>query len=326
MFMKKLAVIILALAAWQCGKWGTNTVPLVASIGALDTFKSHQFAIGHGTRSDEVRSTLEPVVVLASDFDWARLEVSPRDTFDLIVRAAGETTKFLRPTMTVAFRDFSNIERSVIVDSGWRDYIFDDMVTGGQPVYFSFVGDYWDDETGEDVNLLIKTVSFVVKNKQANRRLTLQWSANTEADLMGYNIYYGLASKNYINKTVVGRSTLSYYFVDTDLVIGMTYYFAVTAFDTAGNESGFSNEVSGILVDVDPSPCDLVNCDVNDDGTADIVDWIAFKRTFGLSAGHVYYNSRANFVNSGASVGKIDGDDLAAWGRCCSEAETKPPK
>jgi hypothetical protein len=61
--------------------------------------------------------------------------------------------------------------------------------------------------------------------------------------LAGYKIYYGAASGNYTasvdvkNVTSISLSTL-------DLQSGQTYYFAVTAYDAAGNESGYSNEVS----------------------------------------------------------------------------------
>ncbi|TAK08599.1 MAG: hypothetical protein EPO39_04195, partial [Candidatus Manganitrophaceae bacterium] len=69
---------------------------------------------------------------------------------------------------------------------------------------------------------------------------TLTWSANTESDLAGYKIYYGTASRKYGPAINVGKTT-------TYLLTGLanqTYYFALTAYDTAGNESGYSVEVS----------------------------------------------------------------------------------
>ncbi len=73
---------------------------------------------------------------------------------------------------------------------------------------------------------------------------TLSWSANTEADLSGYNVYYGTSSGNYGVPISVGN-TISH--TITGLADG-TYYFSVTAYDTSGNESGFSNEASKILI------------------------------------------------------------------------------
>ena len=59
-------------------------------------------------------------------------------------------------------------------------------------------------------------------------------------DLAGYTIYYGTSSLNYTVSIDVGNVTT--YKID-NLSPG-TYYFSVTAYDTAGNESDFSNEVS----------------------------------------------------------------------------------
>ncbi|MGQ9570185.1 MAG: InlB B-repeat-containing protein [Thermodesulfovibrionales bacterium] len=77
---------------------------------------------------------------------------------------------------------------------------------------------------------------------------TLSWegpSANTDGspitDLAGYKIYYGTSSGNYSEHIDVGN--VKNYTID-NLVEGLTYYFAVTAYDTSGNESDFSNEVS----------------------------------------------------------------------------------
>jgi len=70
--------------------------------------------------------------------------------------------------------------------------------------------------------------------------LTLTWDANREPDLAGYRIYCGTVSKVYpTNQTVpVGTTTA------TIQPLGAPTYCAVTAFDTSGNESPFSSEVS----------------------------------------------------------------------------------
>lgn len=72
---------------------------------------------------------------------------------------------------------------------------------------------------------------------------TLTWSANTESDLAGYKIYRATASGAYgAPVAMIEKSTSAY--VVTGLQRGTTYFFVVTAYDTAGNESAFSNEVS----------------------------------------------------------------------------------
>lgn len=75
---------------------------------------------------------------------------------------------------------------------------------------------------------------------------SLSWTApatNSDGtplnDLTGYRIYYGTSSGQYSNSVDVGTFTSS---VISGLTVGETYYFVVTAYDTAGNESGYSNE------------------------------------------------------------------------------------
>src|ERR1035437_3756616 len=75
---------------------------------------------------------------------------------------------------------------------------------------------------------------------------TLAWDAgppNTGDDfpVAGYRVYYGIASGVYTNSVDVGNTTQAFVI---HLVNGVTYFFAVTAYDTAGFESDFSYEVA----------------------------------------------------------------------------------
>ncbi len=70
---------------------------------------------------------------------------------------------------------------------------------------------------------------------------TVSWGANSESDLSGYKIYSGTSSGSYDDALDVGNKTS---FIINNLVIGTTYFFAVTAYDSSGNESNFSEEVS----------------------------------------------------------------------------------
>jgi hypothetical protein len=68
--------------------------------------------------------------------------------------------------------------------------------------------------------------------------ITLKWDRNPEPDIAGYYVYYGRISGEYVRMKAV---------TDTTVVIGVkgirTYYFAVTAYNTNGAESDFSEEV-----------------------------------------------------------------------------------
>lgn len=70
----------------------------------------------------------------------------------------------------------------------------------------------------------------------------LAWNANTEPDLAGYRIYRRTSSTSYSLLTTVPSTTTSY--SATGLLSGTTYIFTIRAYDSAGNESLDSNEVS----------------------------------------------------------------------------------
>jgi hypothetical protein len=72
----------------------------------------------------------------------------------------------------------------------------------------------------------------------------LSWAPNTEGNLAGYKIHYGTSSRAYTNTIDVGLSSTPSTPTQTvtDLEDGKTYYFALTAYDTSGNESSFSEE------------------------------------------------------------------------------------
>ena len=74
--------------------------------------------------------------------------------------------------------------------------------------------------------------------------MTLSWSANAENDLAGYKIYFGTSSGNYTSPgspTVIGKVST---YTLTGLQRNTTYFFALSAYDNAGNESALSAETS----------------------------------------------------------------------------------
>ena len=72
-------------------------------------------------------------------------------------------------------------------------------------------------------------------------QITLVWDPNTEPDLEGYKCYYGLISRDYEYTVVIGNQTVC---TVTDLKPGETYYFTVTAYNTGGFESDYSEELT----------------------------------------------------------------------------------
>jgi hypothetical protein len=75
---------------------------------------------------------------------------------------------------------------------------------------------------------------------------TLIWAPNTESDLAGYKIYRATASGAYgAALATVPAGTVTYQAMG--LSASTTYFFVITAYDSAGNESLFSNEVSKLI-------------------------------------------------------------------------------
>ena len=73
--------------------------------------------------------------------------------------------------------------------------------------------------------------------------VTLQWDPVTDPALVGYNIYYGSASKTYTAHVDAGTATTK------TITLGAgTWYFAATAYGALpSSESDFSNEVSATI-------------------------------------------------------------------------------
>jgi len=70
--------------------------------------------------------------------------------------------------------------------------------------------------------------------------INLVWDANTDVDLAGYVLYSGTNSRAYNAWKFIGNVTTNKL---TGLLAGVNYFFAITAKNTSGIESDFSNEI-----------------------------------------------------------------------------------
>ena len=119
--------------------------------------------------------------------------------------------------------------------------------------------------------------------------VSLAWDANVETDLAGYKVYWGTASRTYGTPVTIGLITT---YTVTGLPPGHTYYFAVTAFNDSGLESGYSNEVYKLI--------SLIG-DLNGDGFVNVLDvQIMINAILGIAP-----NSGAD-LNGDGSVNVLD--------------------
>ena len=82
--------------------------------------------------------------------------------------------------------------------------------------------------------------------------ITLNWLPPTESasgkplrDLAGYKIYWGSKHGDYPNQVTIKSPGVASYVLER-LAPG-TYYIVLTAFNSRGEESGFSNVISNVL-------------------------------------------------------------------------------
>ena len=80
-------------------------------------------------------------------------------------------------------------------------------------------------------------------NATSTSSATLTWNPNTDPDLASYRVYQSTTAGIYGTAIATVPAAGSTYTVP-GLTMGATYYFRITAVDSAGNESLPSNEVS----------------------------------------------------------------------------------
>ena len=125
------------------------------------------------------------------------------------------------------------------------------------------------------VVLLCVTVMFslavvAIASKIEGEFVGFVWDASTETDLAGYRIYrsdtagsyvYGEESLNLVFDVACtgGNTTVACTTWQTDMTPLGTWFFVITAFDFAGNESAPSDELTETVVAYNPPPAPPTN-------------------------------------------------------------------
>jgi len=101
------------------------------------------------------------------------------------------------------------------------------------------------------IKTLLTVLLFTLSLIASARAAILEWDRNPETNVLGYRVYSGLQSRVYDSVLDVGNATTNLLTQSTGIV-----FYAVTAYDTEGLESDFSDEVSYLwpVIPVPPSP------------------------------------------------------------------------
>lgn len=86
----------------------------------------------------------------------------------------------------------------------------------------------------------------LVVTDSSNQTIAIKWQSNREADFLRYRIYRDTIPhpNTKVDSTTRGKTDTTKSF--TGLTNGKRYYFRITAVDSTGNASGFSNEVNAV--------------------------------------------------------------------------------
>lgn len=94
------------------------------------------------------------------------------------------------------------------------------------------------------LSVLVLFIWLANVNRTAACNVVLNWNSTASPAVVGYNVYFGTSSGHYLYKFNAGNQTTA---TISNLIAGVTYFFAATTVDTNGGESGYSSEVSFII-------------------------------------------------------------------------------
>jgi endonuclease I/subtilisin-like proprotein convertase family protein len=118
--------------------------------------------------------------------------------------------------------------------------------------------------------------------------VSLNWTANTDSDIQGYNVYRGTSTSGPYTK-VNGSVVTATSYNDSGLASETTYFYTLKAVDTSYNESTASNEVNGTTDLGAPQP--------------QITIWI----------NEIHYDNSSTDSNEGVEIAGTAGSDLSGY-------------
>ena len=160
----------------------------------------------------------------------------------------------------------------------------------GDSIHFFHYGNDYPNER----NVELDWIEFVpLQTIPDTGKVILAWDANTEPDLAGYKVYYGMESRKYLKSYDVGDTTqFKLYW----LPMNVRLYFTATAYDTIPNESLFGNEVDTLI---ESEVFEYQKGDWNKDRKISLVDIVQFTKRFGAFLNDPEYDIVFDFDEDG---------------------------
>ncbi|MFQ5629051.1 MAG: dockerin type I domain-containing protein [bacterium] len=218
---------------------------LLATTGVCQNIFSTQFTLGPGVKNKIGYVTLDGPDPNFIELSWIEYSRSGNAPIQVSIEARKEITgNGQDPVLKL------NDKELTVTSDSWQVYSFG--IQSGESIKIFFINDQW--IRGEmDVNVSIRklilgestTESPAQMDTLYSEKVTVTWDPNEEADLAGYNIYYGKKSRQYSDIIQVGKVAETKLNIDK----GSIYYLAISAFDTANNTSNMSDEIVFYIFD-----------------------------------------------------------------------------
>lgn len=146
-------------------------------------------------------------------------------------------------------------------------------------------------------NILLSIALIFLALPVYGQGILVSWDANSEEDLMGYKVYFGHSTGVYSIPIDVGNVT-SYQIPNVPEAV--PYFVVVTAYDVAGNESGFSQEAFIETPDIVPATPGAPTVTV---GTKSLVlNWASISGAVGYK---VYVGTVSKAYGTPIDVGNV---------------------
>ena len=242
------------------------TISLMSTIWS-QTFETEDMEIVSGNAQvyyDSSVAMFGNAILSFNCSDSGRVEITVRAFQD----SAGSESAIIE--LSAPDNQFSLIHVNSTV---WDEYHAEMTCESG--IWFvSFINDLY--ENGLDRNVYIDWIKLefiqAPDSVQEVAQFCFTWNHSTSLDVETYAIYWGASSRKYSKKQLTGYVTS----VCLDsLPCDSILYFSATAIDSAGNESGYSNEIVGIKKGLQG--------DFNNDGIVDHSDTILMRSYFATS-------------------------------------------